>query len=137
MFFNVMNESFQNTEYRVVSDRSDDADATVYGGAPTRTVSLKAPVEVAAHSAKGPAAAAKPSRVARRPVTKRTAIQRQLQMQLIEDESWLQRVAELATGVWVEFNEFKGRTYACCVLAAGGNLGEQCLLVPGSGFGVI
>jgi hypothetical protein len=129
--------SFHKTVYRVVSDCSNDADVTVYGGDSTRTVSLKAPVAVAAYAAKEPVAAAKPSRVARKTGTKRTAIERQLQMQLIEDESYLQRIADLATGVWIEFKEFKGRAYACCVLSAGGNLGEQCLLVPGSGFGVI
>ena len=82
-------------------------------------------------------AAARPTSVVREPKAKRSAIQRQLEMQLIEDESYLKRIANLATGVWIEFNEFKGKTYACCVLGSGGSLGEQCLLVPGSGFGVI
>lgn len=127
---------FHNIVYRVVSHCSDDADATVYVGNTMHTVSLKVPepVPVGARCAKQPA---KPSCIARKAVLKRTAIERQLLGQLQQDESTLKRIAELATGVWIEFREFNGRAYACCILSAGGKLGERCVLVPVSGFGVI
>lgn len=129
--------SFHKTVYRVVSDCSIDADVTVCGANPAPRPSLQVPVAAAVCAAKESVTQARLVRPARKPQAKRSAIQRQLAMQLMEDESWLKRIANLATGVWIEFNEFKGKNYACCVLSAGGNPGAQCLLVPGSGFGVI
>jgi pSer/pThr/pTyr-binding forkhead associated (FHA) protein len=142
--------SFHKTAFRVVSDRTADVDATVYGA--SDNAPLKAPRVTAKTSPNRvkPATREKSPPVAqsaehsapgcqhgRKQKSSLTAIEKQRQRQQRQDEAWLRRVADLAAGVWIEFAELKGRAYACCVLATVGGSGQQCVLVPGSGFGVI